>query len=87
MGHLFLGKKLKKKKKKKRILALAGVTQWIGRRPVNQKVAHSALDWGARLGHQPGPQLGVCKRQPVNVSLFLYQSTSIHIIKRNVRVY
>ena len=43
---------------KKHFLALAGVSQWIERRPVNQKVSGSVPSQGTCLGCGPGPQLG-----------------------------
>ena len=49
--------------------ALAGVAQWIKCWPVNQRVAGSILRQGTCLGCRPGPQVGVCERQPhTNVS-------------------
>ena len=51
------------------LMALAGVVQWIERQPMNQKVAGSIPSLGTCLGCRLGPQLGVCKRQPVDVSL------------------
>ena len=50
-------------------VALAGVAQWIKHWPANQKVASSVLSQGTCLGYGPGPQLGTCKRQPIDVSL------------------
>ena len=47
-------------------LALAGVTQWLGRRPSHQKVVSSIPNQGTYLGLGSGPVLGVCKRQPIN---------------------
>ena len=35
---------------------LAGVAQWIERRPANQRVTGSILSQGTRLGCGPGPQ-------------------------------
>ena len=54
---------------KLKAFALAGVAQWIDCRPMNGKVSSSIPDQGARLGRGPGPQLGVCERQPIDVSL------------------
>ena len=62
---------LKKKKRNIRTeitFALAGVAQiecW----PANQRVAGSIPSQGTRVGCRPGPQLGVCRRQPIDVSL------------------
>ena len=53
----------------KDILSLAGVAQWIERRPVNPKVAGSIPCRGTCLGCWLGPQLGMNKRQPIDVSL------------------
>ena len=50
-------------------IALTGVAQWIECRRVNQKVAGSILSQGTCLGCGTGPQVGLCKRQPVNISL------------------
>ena len=36
--------------------ALAGVAQWIERRPANQRVANSIPSQGTCLGGRPGPQ-------------------------------
>ena len=46
-------------------MALAGVAQRIERQPV----AGSFPGQGTHLGCGPGPQLAVCERQPINVSL------------------
>ena len=43
--------------------ALAGVAQWIERRPANGKIASSIPCQGICLSCGPSPQLGVCKRQ------------------------
>ena len=43
---------------KKNLMALAGVAQWIERRPANQRVAGSIPSQGTCLGCGPGPQLG-----------------------------
>ena len=49
--------------------ALSGVVQWIERWPANRKVAGPMPGWGACLGCRPGPWLGACERQSINVSL------------------
>ena len=49
--------------------ALAGVTQWIECRPANHRVAGLIPSQSTCLGCRPGPWLGVCERQPVDVSL------------------
>ena len=51
------------------MIALAGVIQWIKHRPGNRKVASSIPSQGTYLGCGRGPQLGVCKRQQMGVSL------------------
>ena len=48
---------------------LAGVAQWIECWPANQKVAGWIPSQGTCLGCRPGPQLGACERQPIEVSL------------------
>ena len=53
----------------KYVVALAGVGQWFERQPVNQKVSGSVRGQGACLGCGPGPQLGACEKQPIDVSL------------------
>ena len=51
-------------------MALAGVAQWIESRPANQWVTGSIPSQGTRRGCRPGPQLGICERQPhIDVSL------------------
>ena len=50
-------------------LALAGVAQWIEHRPPNHNVARLISSQGTNPGCGPGPQLGACKRQPVDVCL------------------
>ena len=54
--------------------APGGVAQWIERQPVNGKVTGSIPSQDTCLGCGSGPQLGVCERQPVNVSLPLSPS-------------
>ena len=54
--------------------ALAGVAQWTEHGPVNQKVTSYIPRQGTCLGCRPGPQLGVCERQLIDVSL-----THIHV--------
>ena len=50
-------------------MALAGVAQGIELWPANQEVACSIPSQGTCLGCGPGPQLGVCERQLIDVSL------------------
>ena len=52
-----------------KMIALAGVAQWIKFWPVNRKVAGLIPSQGTCLGCGPGPPLGACKRQLINVSL------------------
>ena len=52
-----------------RRLALAGVAQWVGHWPASQKVASSIPSQRTCLGCRPGPQLGVCERRLIDVSL------------------
>ena len=55
------------------IFTLPGVAQWIEHQTVNQRVTGSIPSQGTCLGCRPGPQLGVCERQPpVDVSLPLF---------------
>ena len=59
-------------------MALAGVAQWIGHWPMNQGVTGSTPGLGTCLGWGPVPQLGTCKKQPVDVSLiYRFFSTSL----------
>ena len=51
------------------IIAVVGVAQWIECWPLNQKVTSSIPTEGTCLGCRPGPHLGACDRQPVDVSL------------------
>ena len=44
---------------KKNLMALAGVAQWIERRPANQRVAGLIPSQGTCLGCGTGPQQGV----------------------------
>ena len=49
--------------------ALAGVAQWVEHQLATQKVASLIPSQGTRLGCGPGLWLGMCERQPINVSL------------------
>ena len=49
--------------------ALAGVAQWIEHRPANWKVTSLIPSQGTCLDCRPVPQLGVCERHPIDVSL------------------
>ena len=53
----------------KKMLVLAGLAQWIECWPANQKVAGSIQSQGTCLGCGPGPHLGMCERQPIDVFL------------------
>ena len=55
--------------KEKILMALTDVAQWFGHCTPNQKVAGSIPSQGTCLEYGPGPQLGPCKRQPMDVSL------------------
>ena len=46
------------------MLSLAGVTQWIECQPLKQRVAGLIPSQGTCLSCRPGPQQGVCERQP-----------------------
>ena len=59
----------KKKQKELHVAALTGMAQWIEHQPVNWKVTGSIPSQGTCLGCRPGPQMGVCERQPINISL------------------
>ena len=48
------------------------MVQWIERQPVYQKVTSSIPSQGTCLSCGPGPQLGACERQLINVSLSLF---------------
>ena len=50
-------------------MALTGVVQWVEHHPANRKAAGSISSQGTSLGCGPGPWLGTCKRQPINVSV------------------
>ena len=49
--------------------ALTSMAQWVGHHPANQKVAGLIPGQGTCLGCGPGPWIGVCERQPTDVSL------------------
>ena len=50
--------------------ALAGVAQWIEHQPANREVAGLIHGQGICLGCGPGPEQGMCERQPhIDVSL------------------
>ena len=49
--------------------ALAAVAPWIELQPAKQRVAGLIPSHGTCLGCGPGPQLGVCEKQPIQVSL------------------
>ena len=53
----------------RKMIALAGVAQWIECWPMNPRLVSLIPSQDMYLGCGPGPQLGVCKRQPANVSL------------------
>ena len=51
------------------LYALAGVAQWAEHHPINRKVASLIPSQGTCLDCRPGPWLGACKRQLVDISL------------------
>ena len=54
-------------------IALSAVAQWIECWSENQRVAGLLPSQGTCLGCGPGPQWGVCERQPhIDVSLLLF---------------
>ena len=55
-------------------MVLAGIAQWTECQPANGKVVSSNPSQGTCLGCRPGPWLGACERQPIDVSL-----TYIHV--------
>ena len=64
------------------LLGLAGVAQWIGYQPANQRVASAILGLGTCLGCGLGPWLEACRRQTTDrrfsyTSLFLSPSPSL----------
>ena len=64
--------------------ALAGVAQWIECWPANQRVTGSILSQETCLGCRPGPQCGVCERQPhVDVSLTFFLLPFPSVLKIN----
>ena len=54
-------------RKKRKGPALAGVAPWIEHWPVNLRVAGSIPSQGTCLGCGPGPQVGACNRQLIDV--------------------
>ena len=56
----------------KELSAPAVVVQWVELWPANGKVAGLIPAQGTCLGCRPGPQLEVCERQPMDVSLPLF---------------
>ena len=53
----------------KTMTALTGMAQWTECQSVNQKVVGLIPGQGTCLDGGPGPRLGMCKRQPNDVSL------------------
>ena len=45
------------------------MAQWVGYHPANQKIANLMPGQGTGLGCGLGPQLGLCERQLIDVSL------------------
>ena len=68
-------------------MALADVAQWIECRPANQRVTGLNPSQGTCLGCRPGPQQGVCERQPhidVSLPLFLLPFPSLQSINQSI---
>ena len=63
--------------------ALAGMAQWTEHRPEDWKLAGSVSGQGTGLGGSLGPQLGVCERQLMFLSLpfSLHLSLQISFLK------
>ena len=59
-------------KLKNSCVALTGVAQWVGCHPANRKVSISIPGQGTCLGCGPDPWLGLCERQTIDVSLYLF---------------
>ena len=49
---------------------MTSVAQLVGHHPEKQKVTSSIPDQGTCLGCGPGPWLGVCERQLIDVSFY-----------------
>ena len=56
--------------KKQRMSTAASVAQWTECRPVGQRVTSSIPGQGTCLGGGPGPWLGVCERQLIDLPPF-----------------
>ena len=52
-------------------MMMGGVAQWVRCQPVNQNVTGLIPGQGTCLGCGPGPLLGACERQKIDVSLLL----------------
>ena len=46
---------------------MTGVAQWVGHCPANQKVTVAIPGQGSCLGCGPGPHLGLCERQHIDL--------------------
>ena len=58
--------------------SLAGVAQWIERRPANPRFTGGIPSQGTCLGCRPGPQQGASEKQPhIDVSLTLFPFPSL----------
>ena len=67
--------------------ALAGVAPWIKHWPVNWAVTGLIPSQGTCLGCRPGPWLGVCKRQPIDVSLPLFLPPFFSLWKKIKKIF
>ena len=62
---------------KKDEIDLPGIAHWLSGWPANQRVVGSIPSQGTCLDCGPGPQEGVCKRQPhIDVSLLSFSLPS-----------
>ena len=55
------------------------MAQWIDYWPANPVAAGSIPSQGKCLGCGPGPPVGVCKRQPIDISLHIDDSPSLFL--------
>ena len=58
-------------------VARAGVAQWIGHQPVNQRVTGSIPSQGTCLGCRPGPQVGDAQEATTHGCFFASFSCSL----------
>ena len=67
-------------------VALAGVVQWIEYRPANLRVAGSIPGQGTYPGCRPGPWLGACRKQLVDVSHMNVSSPSLPRLSLKINI-